>query len=175
MCVFCGSSRGTRPSYALLARSLGQTLARRGVALVYGGASVGLMGELADAALAGRGEVIGIIPGELEAREIAHRGLSRLEVVASMHERKARMAALADAFVALPGGMGTLDELAEVLTWAQLGLHRKPCGLLDAEGYWRPFVGFLDHAVAEGFLKVEHRRLLQVAEEPDRLVDALLP
>jgi uncharacterized protein (TIGR00730 family) len=174
ICVFCGSSPGVRPSYARAARALGETLARRGFALVYGGASVGLMGEVADAALESRGEVIGIIPGALEAKELAHRGLTRLEVVTSMHERKARMAELASAFVALPGGMGTLDELCEILTWGQLGLHEKPCGLLDVDGYWRPFVGFLDHAVREGFLRAEHRRKVRVADEPAALLDALL-
>jgi len=175
VCVFCGSSPGARPAYLAAARALGEALARRGLTLVYGGASVGLMGSLADAALAARGEVIGIIPGALEAREIAHPGLSRLEVVGSMHERKARMAELADAFVALPGGMGTLDELAEILTWAQLGLHRKACGLVDVDGYWKPLVSFLDHAVREGFLRSEHRGLLRVAGEPEAVLDLLFP
>jgi len=174
VCVFCGSSSGARPAYLAAARALGEGLARRGLTLVYGGASVGLMGSLADAALAARGEVIGIIPGALEAREIAHPGLTRLEVVGSMHERKARMAELADAFVALPGGMGTLDELAEVLTWAQLGLHRKACGLVDVDGFWQPLVSFLDHAVREGFLRAEHRRLLKVAGQPEAVLDLLL-
>ncbi len=173
ICVFCGSSPGARPSYANAARSLGAQLAGRGVGLVYGGASVGLMGAVADAALAAGGEVIGVIPRALEARELAHAGLTRLEVVGSMHERKARMAELADAFVALPGGMGTVEELAEMLTWAQLGIHDKPCGVLDVDGYWSPFLAFLDHAVEERFLRRQHRSILVSADEPSRLLDAL--
>ncbi len=152
---------------------MGRALARRRLGLVYGGSSIGLMGAVADAALAEGAEVVGVIPGALEAREIGHRGLTRLEVVGSMHERKARMAELADAFVALPGGMGTLEEFAEILTWAQLGLHRKPCGLLDVEGYWRPLVAFFDHARDEGFLRREHRALLRVAASPEALLDLL--
>src|SRR6516165_7688223 len=140
VCVFCGSSPGANPSYLAMARALGRELAGRGLGLVYGGASVGLMGAVADGALSGGGEVVGVIPGALEAKELAHRGLSCLEVVASMHERKARMAELADGFIALPGGMGTLEEMAEILTWAQLGLHRKACALLDVDGYWEPLV-----------------------------------
>lgn len=173
VCVFCGSSPGARPAYLDAARSLGSLLARSGVGLVYGGASVGLMGAVADAALAAGGEVVGVIPGALAAKEIAHAGLTRLEVVASMHERKARMADLADGFVALPGGMGTLEELSEVLTWGQLGLHRKACGLLDVAGYWQPLVAFLDHAVEERFLRREDRALLLVHEEPVALLEAL--
>ncbi len=173
ICVFCGSSPGARPSYANAARSLGAQLAGRGVGLVYGGASIGLMGAVADAALAAGGEVIGVIPRALEARELAHAGLTRLEVVGSMHERKARMAELADAFVALPGGMGTVEELAEMLTWAQLGIHEKPCGVLDVDGYWSPFLAFLDHAVEERFLRRQHRSILVSADEPSRLLDAL--
>jgi len=173
VCVFCGSSPGGHPDYLAGARALGSALARRDMALVYGGASVGLMGAVADAALAAGGEVHGVIPGALEAKELAHRGLTRLEVVGSMHERKARMADLADAFVALPGGMGTLEELAEILTWAQLGLHRKAVGVLDVRGYWRPLLAFLDHAVAERFLRPEHRALLLAAQAPDDLLDAL--
>jgi uncharacterized protein (TIGR00730 family) len=173
VCVFCGSSPGASPYYLAAARALGAALARRGLGLVYGGASVGLMGAVADAALAAGGEVTGVIPGALEAKELAHRGLTRLEVVGSMHERKARMAELAGAFVALPGGMGTLEELAEILTWAQLGLHRKAVGVLDVAGYWRPLLAFLDHAVEERFLRDEHRRMLLSAEEPDALLDAL--
>ena len=173
VCVFCGSATGARPSYVAAARALGVELARRGLGLVYGGAGIGLMGAVANAALAAGGEVVGVIPAALEARELAHAGLTRLEVVGSMHERKARMAELADGFVALPGGMGTLEELAEILTWAQLGIHRKPCGVLDVEGYWLPFVAFLDHAVQERFLRPEHRGLLTVAAEPSALLDAL--
>jgi uncharacterized protein (TIGR00730 family) len=173
ICVFCGSSPGARPAYLTAARSLGGTLARRGLGLVYGGASVGLMGAVADAALAEGAEAIGVIPGALERKELGHRGLTRLEVVGSMHERKARMSELADGFVALPGGMGTLEELSEILTWAQLGLHRKPCGLLDVDGYWQPLVAFFDHAVEEGFLRAEHRRLVVVEREPDALLERL--
>jgi uncharacterized protein (TIGR00730 family) len=172
LCVFCGSSAGSNPSYAEAARTFGRTLVRRGLGLVYGGGSVGLMGELADAMLAAGGDVVGVIPRALQLREVGHDGLTTLHVVGSMHERKARMAELADGFVALPGGMGTLEEFAEILTWAQLGLHRKPCGLLDVEGYWRPLVAFLDHAVAEGFVRPEHRRIVLVAERPDALLDA---
>ncbi len=150
---------------------MGATLARRGLGLVYGGGSVGLMGAVADAALAGGGEVIGVIPQVLQIRELAHRSLSTLHVVGSMHERKALMAELSDGFVALPGGMGTLEELSEVLTWAQLGLHARPVGLLDVAGYYRPLAEFLDRAVGAGFLRPAHRRLLLVGDEPDGLLD----
>ncbi len=173
ICVFCGSSPGERPCYGAAARTLGELLAKRGLGLVYGGASIGLMGAVADAALAGGGEVIGVIPAALEAKEIAHPGLTRLEVVSSMHDRKARMSELADAFVALPGGMGTLEELSEILTWGQLGLHQKACGLLDVAGYWRPLVAFFDHAVQERFLRPQHRALLLVEDQPVALLDAL--
>ncbi len=173
VCVFCGSSPGRQASYLAAARALGALLARRGLGLVYGGASIGLMGAVADAALAAGGEVIGVIPAALEAKEIAHESLTRLEVVGSMHERKARMSELADAFVALPGGIGTLEELSEILTWAQLGLHQKPCGLLDVGAYWRPLVAFFDHAVQERFLRPQHRALLIVEDEPVALLDAL--
>lgn len=141
--------------------------------LVYGGASVGLMGAVADAALAAGGRVIGVIPQVLVDREVAHGGLSELRVVASMHERKALMADLSDGFVALPGGLGTLEELAEVLTWSQLGLQHKPCGLLDVAGFWAPLLAFLDHAVEERFVRVEHRRLVLTAPEPASLLDAM--
>jgi uncharacterized protein (TIGR00730 family) len=173
VCVFSGSSSGRQEAYVAAARALGELVARRGLGLVYGGASIGLMGAVADAALRAGGEVVGVIPAALEAKEIAHEGLTRLEVVGSMHERKARMSELADAFIALPGGMGTLEELAEMLTWAQLGLHRKPCGLLDVAGYWRPLVAFFDHAVEERFLRPHHRALLLVEKEPRALLDAL--
>ncbi len=173
VCVFCGSSSGGQPAYLAAAVALGGLLARRGLGLVYGGASIGLMGAVADAALAAGGEVVGVLPAALEAKEIAHERLTRLEVVGSMHERKARMSDLADAFVALPGGMGTREELSEMLTWAQLGLHRKPCGLLDVAGYWRPLVAFFDHAVQERFLRPQHRALLLVEQHADALLDAL--
>jgi uncharacterized protein (TIGR00730 family) len=171
ICVFCGSSAGVNPEYASAARALGRTLAGRGIGLVYGGGSVGLMGVLADATLEAGGEVTGVIPRALELRELAHGRLTALHVVSSMHERKAKMAELAEGFVALPGGMGTLEELAEILTWAQLGLHARPCGLLDVAGYYRPLIAFLDHAAAEGFLRPEHRRLVLVANEPGALLD----
>jgi uncharacterized protein (TIGR00730 family) len=171
ICVFCGSSAGREPVYRDAARKLGATLARRGLGLVYGGGSVGLMGAVADAALEAGGEVVGVIPRALQLRELAHGKLTSLHVVSSMHERKAKMAELADAFVALPGGMGTLEEFAEVLTWAQLGLHARPCGLLDVGGYWAPLVAFFDHATEEGFLRAEHRALVLVADDPDALLD----
>jgi uncharacterized protein (TIGR00730 family) len=165
VCVFCGSSPGRDPIHAEAARALGRTLAARGLTLIYGGGATGLMGLVA-----ARGQVTGIIPRGLERRELAHRGLTRLEVVGSMHERKARMAALAEGFVALPGGMGTLEELAEILTWAQLGLHARPVGLLDVGGYYEPLVAFFDRAVTAGFLRPEHRALLAVERDPAALL-----
>lgn len=173
VCVFCGSSSGNRPAYQEAARRLGRALARRGVALVYGGGGTGLMGTVADATLEAGGEAIGVIPRALERRELAHGRLTRLHVVSSMHERKAKMASLAEGFVALPGGLGTLEEFAEILTWAQLGLHARPCGLLDVDGYWRPLVALLDHAVAEGFVRPENRRMVLVEQDTDALLDAL--
>ncbi|HKE12357.1 MAG TPA: TIGR00730 family Rossman fold protein [Myxococcota bacterium] len=172
VCVFCGSSAGGRPSYRDAAAQLGRTLAERRIALVYGGASVGLMGVLADAVLHAGGSVVGVIPQALAKEEVVHDGLTALRIVGSMHERKAVMADLSDGFIALPGGMGTLDELFEMVTWAQLGLHRKPCGLLDVEGYFAPLLAFLDHAVKERFVKETHRALLLVAAEPGALLDA---
>jgi len=171
ICVFCGSSPGHDPRYLEAARTMGQTLARRGLGLVYGGGSVGLMGAVADAALAAGGEVIGVIPEVLQIRELAHRSLTTLHVVGSMHERKALMAELSDGFVALPGGMGTLEELSEVLTWAQLGLHARPIGLLDVAGYYQPLADFFDRAVGAGFLRPAHRALLLVGHEPGALLD----
>ncbi len=173
VCVFCGSSSGINSEYVEAARLLGRVLAQRRLTLVYGGGSVGLMGALADAALEAGGEVVGVIPRALQLREVGHSRLSALHVVSSMHERKAKMAELADAFVALPGGMGTLEEFSEILTWAQLGLHAKPCGLLDVAGYWRPLVAFFDHAVSEGFIRPEHRRFVVSAEACEPLLDAL--
>lgn len=172
VCVFLGSNPGRRPAYLEAARGLGAELARRGLTVVYGGSNVGLMGALADAALAAGGRVVGIIPESLRRKEVAHLGLSELRVVASMHERKAMMAELSDGFIALPGGMGTLEELCEVLTWAQLGFHTKPCGLLDVEGYYSRLCEFLDNAVAEGFVVPEHRGMLLRAPEPAALLDA---
>lgn len=168
--MFTGSSPGRRSAYVAAAQALGGALAAEGVGLVYGGASVGLMGALADAALAAGGEVLGVLPRGLHERELAHPGLTRLEVVGSMHERKARMAELADGFVALPGGAGTLEELFEVWTWAQLGLHRKPLGLLDVEGFHGPLVRLVDHLVDEGFLQPAYRAMLLVESDPHRLL-----
>jgi uncharacterized protein (TIGR00730 family) len=171
VCVFCGSSPGKNPVYLEAARETGRALAARRIGLVYGGGSVGLMGAVADATLEAGGEVVGVIPRALELRELAHRRLTTLHVVGSMHERKAKMAELADGFVALPGGMGTLEELAEILTWAQLGLHARPVALLDVGGYYTPLIAFFDRAVAEGFIRPEHRRLLVVGPEPGPLLD----
>ncbi len=173
VCVFCGSSPGARASYAEGARGLGRALAAAGVGLVYGGAQVGLMGMLADSVLAAGGDVIGVIPRALAEREIAHPGLRDLRVVGSMHERKAVMTDLADGFIALPGGMGTLEEMFEVLTWAQLGMHRKPCGLLDIDDYFRAMLAFLDHMKEERFLAPEHRAMLLVESDPARLLSRL--
>jgi uncharacterized protein (TIGR00730 family) len=160
LCVFCGSSPGARPAYREAAEELGRVLVAEGIGLVYGGGKVGLMGRLADAVLAKGGEVIGVLPEALMAKEIGHPGLDDLRVVGSMHERKVLMADLADGFVALPGGLGTVEELFEVYTWAQLGLHRKPCALLDMEGYYERVASFLDHAVEERFLREDHRAML---------------
>ncbi len=173
VCVFSGSSPGADLAYRAAAIDLGHRLADRGIELVYGGAHVGLMGALADAALEGGGRVIGVIPQSLVDREIAHPGLSDLRVVDSMHERKAQMAELADAFVALPGGVGTLEELFEVYTWNQLGLHAKPLGLLNVRGYFDGLVRFLDHAVAERFVTRAHRAMLLVGEDLGELLDGL--
>lgn len=173
ICVFCGASPGHDPRHAEAARALGRAIAARGLELVYGGGSVGLMGTVADAALSAGARVTGVIPQVLQIRELAHRGLTDLRVVGSMHERKALMAELSDGFIALPGGMGTLEELSEVLTWAQLGLHARPVGLLDVGGYYRHLVAFFDQAVASGFLRPAHRAILQQAEVPEPLLDLL--
>jgi uncharacterized protein (TIGR00730 family) len=170
ICVFCGASTGRDPSHAAFAREVGAGLAARGIGLVYGGGRVGLMGAVADGALDAGGEVDGVIPRRLVDRELAHPGV-RLHVVGTLHERKARMAELSDGFIALAGGLGTLEELAEVLSWAQLELHAKPVGLLDPGGYYAPLVAFLDRAVAEGFLAPVHRELLIVARDLDALLD----
>jgi uncharacterized protein (TIGR00730 family) len=172
-CIFCGSSPGARPQYTEATEDFGRLLVENGITLVYGGASVGLMGRLADTVLSEGGEAVGVMPRALVEREIAHLGLTDLHVVDSMHERKALMADLSDAFVALPGGLGTLDELFEVYTWAQLGMHRKPCGLLNVEGYYQHVAGFLDHAVAERFVREEHRDMLIVEDEPEAMLDRL--
>ena len=171
VCIYCGSNTGTRPAYTAAAARLGVALGEQGLSLVYGGGNVGLMGVLADAALAAGVDVIGVIPEALEAKELAHPRLTELRVVASMHERKALMAELADGFIAMPGGLGTLDELFETWTWAQLGFHGKPCGLLDVEEYFQPLIAFLDHAVLEGFVRAEHRRMTFVETDPLVLLD----
>ena len=173
ICVFCGSNAGSRPAYLQAAEVVGRGLAQRGVRVVYGGATVGMMGTLADAARGAGGEVIGVIPRSIFDREIGHTGLDDLRVVGSMHERKALMAELSDAFIALPGGIGTLEELFEVYTWAQLGIHAKPLGLLDVAGYFQPLVAFLDHAVQERFLRPEMRTVLAVSDDLDGLLAAL--
>ena len=173
VCVFCGASSGRSASYADAARAFGAAAASRGLGVVYGGGRVGLMGAVADGALAAGGEVIGVIPQELVDRELAHGGLTELHVVGSLHERKALMAELADAFVALPGGFGTLDELLEQLTWSQLGLHAKPIGLLDVDGYWRPLIALARHATDEGFVREADLAAIAVADDPNALLDRL--
>jgi uncharacterized protein (TIGR00730 family) len=171
VCVFCGSSPGSHATYLLAAEALGRRLVERGIGLVYGGAGVGLMGRLAETVLAGGGEVIGVIPEALVRMEVAHPVIPDLRVVGSMHERKAVMAELADGFIAMPGGLGTVEEILEILTWGQLGIHEKPCGVLNVRGYFETLVGFLDHAVDQLFIKAEHRDLVLVADEPERLLD----
>ena len=170
ICVFCGSNKGASGDYVDAARALGTLFAKEGIALVYGGGSVGLMGELADSVLASGGEVIGVIPHALWAREVGHRGLTDLRIVDTMHERKAMMADLSDAFIALPGGLGTLEEIFEVWTWAQLGLHQKPLGFLDVNGYYAPLMQFLDRAVRERFVKEEHRTVAMVSSDAEALL-----
>jgi len=174
ICIFCGSSPGARPSYVGAATSLARDLVARKISIVYGGGNAGLMGALADAALEAGGEVIGIIPRSLVEKEVAHQGLSDLRVVGSMHERKALMAELSDAFIALPGGYGTFEEFCEVLTWTQLGLQRKPCGILNVEGYYDHLLDLFDHAVTEQFLKPVHRSMVISGSDPGSLVDRLL-
>jgi uncharacterized protein (TIGR00730 family) len=173
VCVYAGSNPGSDPIYAEGAQALAAELARRGIGLVYGGGKVGLMGVLADTILEAGGEAIGVMPQALIAREIGHPGLTELKVVTSMHERKALMAELSDAFVAVPGGIGTLEELIEVYTWSQLGIHAKACGVLNVAGYYDHLAAFLDHAVAAGFLKPAHRAVLSVASEPETLLERL--
>ena len=174
VCVFCGSSAGARPEYAEAARDLALELARRRLGLVYGGGGVGIMGVLADAALAAGVEVIGVIPRRLASRELAHPGLSELRLVDSMHERKATMAALADGFIALPGGLGTLEEMLEILTWAQLGIHTKPVAALNTAGYWDHLIRMFGHAIAEEFVRREYAALLLFADTPAELLDRML-
>jgi uncharacterized protein (TIGR00730 family) len=173
ICVFCGSSAGVHAVYAQAAQAVGRLLCRRRIELIYGGGKVGLMGLLADACLAEGGRVIGVIPQALVDREVAHLGLTELRVVSSMHERKAVMAELSDAFIALPGGYGTWEELFEMLTWSQLGIQRKPCGLLNVNGYYDPLLELADKAVSEGFLREVNRDLLLSDDEPERFLDRL--
>jgi uncharacterized protein (TIGR00730 family) len=173
VCVFCGSSSGNRDDYRTVTTALAAELIRRGIGVVYGGACVGLMGLLADEVLARGGEVIGVIPGAMVDREIAHRGLTDLRIVDSMHERKAMMAGLADAFIALPGGFGTFEEFCEAVTWTQLGLHQKRCGLLNVAGFYDPLLALFDRAVADGFLKPENRAIVTAEAEPSALLDRL--
>ena len=173
LCVFCGSSVGINGAYADAAEAMGALLAKRGIALVYGGGHVGLMGVVAEAALQAGGEVIGVIPRALFEREIGHSGVTDLRIVDSMHTRKAMMADLADAFVAMPGGVGTFEEFFEAVTWTQLGLHRKACGLLNVAGFYSPLAAFIDQAVSEGFIKPIHRAAIVVDDDPERLLDTL--
>ena len=171
ICVFCGTNAGSRPEYGAAARALGQLLAEEGIELVYGGASVGIMGELADAVHEHGGHVTGIIPQQLVKKEAAHTGIPDLIVVASMHQRKSQMADMSDGFIALPGGIGTMEGFFEILTWGQLGIHRKPSGLLNVAGYFDELIKFLDHAVTEGFLTEEHRASILVESDPKKLPD----
>ncbi len=174
ICVFCGAASGVRPEYAASASMVGAGIARRGLKLVYGGGNVGLMGTVADAALNAGGEVIGVMPRALVEKEIAHKTLTELRVVGTMHERKALMADLADAFLVLPGGFGTLDELCEIVTWAQLGFHRKAVAFLNVERYYDPFLAFINHSVEEGFVSPASRDVLLVDNSPDALLDRLV-
>lgn len=174
ICVFCGSSVGARPAYQQAAQRLGELLAERGIGVVFGGGCIGLMGVVADAALGKGGEVIGVIPESLVRREVGHRGVTKLHIVETMHQRKALMADLSDAFIALPGGYGTLEEFCEAVTWSQLGIQQKPCGLLNIEKYWDGLLAVLDHAVDEGFVSPENGQLVLVAQTPEWMLERLL-
>ena len=173
ICVFCGSNLGAKPIYKAVAQALGQALVKRELGLVYGGGNVGLMGTIADSVLSAGGTAIGVIPQALVDKELAHQGLTELHIVGSMHERKALMAELSDGFIALPGGFGTFEEFCEVLTWAQLGFHQKPCGLLNVANYYSPLLAMFDHATSEQFIRLPHRSLVLEAQDPDRLLDKL--
>jgi uncharacterized protein (TIGR00730 family) len=173
ICVFCGSNHGARQAYREAAQALGNEMARRGIGLVYGGGRVGLMGVIADAVLAAGGQVIGVIPDNLLAKELDHRGLSELRIVGTMHERKALMGDLADGFIAMPGGFGTYDEFCEVLTWAQLGLHKKPCAMLNVDGYYDAMIAMFDHATQEGFIRPDHRGMLIISADVNELLDRM--
>jgi uncharacterized protein (TIGR00730 family) len=173
ICVFCGSSTGADAAYGEAAHALGRLLAAEHIGLVYGGARVGLMGRVADAVLAGGGTAVGVLPAFLQRKEVAHVALTELIIVSSMHERKARMAELADGFIALPGGMGTLEEFCEIITWAQLGLHEKPCGLLNVQGYYEPLLNFVNRMAAEGFIRESHKGLVLSSDTPEDLLAAM--
>ncbi|HYR07247.1 MAG TPA: TIGR00730 family Rossman fold protein [Longimicrobium sp.] len=173
ICVFCGSSPGLRPDYAAAAQALGRVMVQRGIGLVYGGGRVGLMGVVADTVMAEGGEAIGVIPEALLRREVGHHGLSELQVVGSMHERKQRMADLSDGFIAMPGGYGTYEEFCEVITWSQLGIHPKPCGLLNVLGFYDPLLAMFDHGVREGFIRPHHRAMVLQDTDPARLVESM--
>ncbi|PSB05579.1 TIGR00730 family Rossman fold protein [filamentous cyanobacterium CCP2] len=173
VCVFCGSNYGSNPAYRQAAQLMGQTLAQQGIELVYGGGNVGLMGVVADAVLNAGGRAIGVLPKALEAKELAHTGLTELHIVHSMHERKALMADLSEGFVALPGGYGTFEEFCEVVTWTQLGFHQKPCGLLNVEGFYDPLITMFDRATTEQFIRPIHRNLVLQAQEPEKLLKLL--
>ena len=173
ICVFCGSSPGVRPEYADAARAMGRALAEREIGLVYGGGRVGLMGIVADTVMQGGGEAIGVIPDALMRREVGHAALTELHVVGSMHERKQMMADLSDGFIALPGGYGTFEEFCEVITWSQLGIHPKPCGLLNAVGYYDALLAMFDHGVAEGFIRPQHRALVLTEADPGSLIERM--
>jgi len=174
LCVYCGSNGGGKAAYLEAANQLGALLAERGIGVVYGGGDRGMMGAVADGALSGDGEVIGVTPAMFVEMGVIHKGLAELKVVNTMHERKALMVELSDGFIALPGGLGTFEELFEVLTWAQLGLHHKPCGILNVDGYFNHLVEFLDHAVQEKFIKEAHNRMMIVEESPEKLLEAFL-
>jgi hypothetical protein len=173
VCIFCGSSLGSDPAFAEGARAMGREIAQRGLTLVYGGGSVGLMGVVADAALEAGGAVHGVIPHSLETKEVGHKGLTRKDVVATMHERKARMAELSDAFIAMPGGIGTYEEIFEVWTWAQLGIHHKPLGFYNIEGFYDRLLAFLDQATEQAYLRPQHRHMALVGETPGALLDQM--
>lgn len=173
ICVFCGSSPGVRPEYADAARAMGRALAGQGMGLVYGGGRVGLMGIVADAVMQAGGEAVGVIPEALMRREVGHQALTELHVVGSMHERKALMADLSDGFVAMPGGYGTFEEFCEVITWSQLGIHPKPCALLNVAGYYDALLAMFDHGVAEGFIRPQHRAMVLTEADPDRLIERM--
>jgi uncharacterized protein (TIGR00730 family) len=174
LCVFCGSSFGVNPAYAKAAIDLGNAIAKRNICLVYGGARVGLMGEIASTVIRAKGEVIGVIPKDLVEKEVAHSNLSDLRIVGTMHERKSLMAELSDGFIAMPGGFGTMEEIFEAITWAQLSFHDKPCGFLNIKGYYNDLIKFLDHSVEENFIVPEHRAMIIIDDNPDSLLDKFL-